>query len=178
MIPLAKIDDVINRLERLNNDVLSLKRSLIPLLPLPPTAKPLVRRTAEGLDPIIAELYFDALRAGVDLARVPGNQQVALDAFQSSFEPVNNRPRPRSKAQKKNDNMQSQAFKVANSKLRTQNGALRKGVTQSDIATRAQKELKLMKRGTRSPRKSPSGGTKKRKSPRRRTGGGKRSDGR
>jgi hypothetical protein len=167
LIALAKIDDVIDRLERLNSDVLSLKRSLIPLLPLPPVAKPLVRRTAEGLDPIIAELYFDALRGGVDLARDPRVQEESLKAIQSAT-------RPRSRAQKRNDKMQSTAFKMANSKLRTKTGALRKGVTQSDVAKRAQKELKLMKRGTRPARKSPSGGTKKRKSPPRRSGGGKR----
>jgi len=168
LIALAKIDDVIDRLERLNSDVLSLKRSLIPLLPLPPVAKPLARRTVEGLDPIIAELYFDALRGGVDLARDPRVQEQSLKAIQ-------NATKPRSRAQKRNDKMQSQAFKVANSKLRTTKGALRKGVTQSDIATRAQKELKLMKRGSGKAggRPSPSGGTKKRKSPRR-SGGGKR----
>ena len=164
---MAKIDDVIDRLERLNNDVLSLKRSLIPLLPLPPVAKPLARRTVEGLDPIIAELYFDALRGGVDLARDPRVQEQSLKAIQ-------NATKPRSRAQKRNDKMQSTACKMANSKLRTKSGALRKGVKQSDIAKRAQKELKLMKRGTRPKRKSPSGGTKKRKSPPRRRGGGKR----
>ena len=165
---MAKIDDVIDRLERLNNDIMLLKRSIIPLLPLPPTAKPLVRRTAEGLDPIIAELYFDALRGGVDLARDPGVQESSLKAIQSAT-------RPRSRAQKRNDKMQSQAFVRANAKLRTKSGALRKGVTQSDVAKRAQKELKLMKRGKGKAggRPSPSGGTKKRKTPRR-SGGGKR----
>ena len=169
---MAKIDDVIDRLERLTNDVNQVKLSLIGLSPLPPAAKPIVRRGVEGLDPIITELYFDALRSGVDLARVPGNQQVALDAFQSAFEPVPNRPRPRSKAQKKNDKMQSTAFKMANSKLRTKNGTLRKGVTQSDVAKRAQKELKLMKRGTRAGKRRPIQGPKRK--PRRPTGGGRR----
>jgi len=161
---LAKIDDVIDRLERLNSDVLSLKRSLIPLLPLPPTAKPLVRRTAEGLDPIIAELYFDALRGGVDLVRDPRVQESSLKAIQSAT-------RPRSRAQKRNDKMQSQAFVRANAKLRTKNGSLRKGVTQSDVAKRAQKELKLMKRGTRTGKRRPIQGPKKNP---RRTGGGRR----
>lgn len=165
LIALAKIDDVIDRLERLNNDVLSLKRSIIPLLPLPPVAKPLVRRTAEGLDPIIAELYFDALRGGVDLARDPRVQEQSLKAIQSAT-------RPRSRAQKRNDKMQSTAFKMANSKLRTKSGALRKGVKQSDIAKRAQKELKLMKRGTNAKKRPAKSGP--RKSPPRRSGGGKR----
>lgn len=158
---MAKIDDVIDRLERLNNDVLSLKRSLIPLLPLPPAAKPLARRTVEGLDPIIAELYFDALRGGVDLARDSRVQEQSLKAT-----------RPRSRAQKRNDKMQSTAFKVANARLRTKSGALRKGVKQSDIAKRAQKELKLMKRGTNAKKRPAKSGP--RKSPPRRSGGGRR----
>lgn len=165
LIALAKIDDVIDRLERLNNDVLSLKRSLIPLLPLPPAAKPLARRTVEGLDPIIAELYFDALRGGVDLARDSRVQEQSLKAIQ-------NATRPRSRAQKRNDKMQSTAFKVANARLRTKSGALRKGVKQSDIAKRAQKELKLMKRGTNAKKRPAKSGP--RKSPPRRSGGGRR----
>ena len=162
---MAKIDDVIDRLERLNNDVLSLKRSLIPLLPLPPAAKPLARRTVEGLDPIIAELYFDALRGGVDLARDSRVQEQSLKAIQ-------NATRPRSRAQKRNDKMQSTAFKVANARLRTKSGALRKGVKQSDIAKRAQKELKLMKRGTNAKKRPAKSGP--RKSPPRRSGGVRR----
>ena len=162
---MANIDDVIDRLERLNNDIMLLKRSIIPLLPLPPTAKPLVRRTAEGLDPIIAELYFDALRGGVDLVRDPRVQEQSLKAIQ-------NATRPRSRAQKRNDKMQSTAFKIANSKLRTKSGVLRKGVKQSDIAKRAQKELKLMKRGTNAKKRPAKSGP--RKSPPRRSGGGKR----
>ena len=164
MITLAKIDDVIDRLERLTNDVNQVKLSLIGLLPLPPGAKPVVRRGVEGLDPIITELYFDALRGGIDLARDPRVQESSLKAIQSAT-------RPRSRAQKKNDKMQSQAFKVANSKLRTKSGALRKGVKQSDVAKRAQKELKLMKRGTRTGKRRPIQGPKKNP---RRTGGGKR----
>jgi len=167
---LAKIDDVINRLERLTNDVNQVKLSLIGLLPVPPVAKPAIRRGVEGLDPILTELYFDALRGGVDLARDSRVQESSLKAIQSAT-----MPRPRSAAQKRNDKMQSNAFKMANQKLRTKSGALRKGVKQSDIAKRAQKELKLMKRGRGKAggRPSPSGGTKKRKSPGR-SGGGKR----
>lgn len=177
---MGKIDDVIDRLERLNAQVLEVKRAIIPLLPLPPIAKPLARRTVDGLDPIIAELYFDALRGGVDLARMPENQDAALRAFQVGLPPVGRKPR--TKAQKKNDNMQSKAFKVANEKLRTTKGTLRKGVTQADVATRAQKELKKMKLAVRpgkpgsrarKSRPSPSGGTKKRTKPAR-SGGGRR----
>ena len=163
---MAKIDDVINRLERLTNDVNQVKLSLIGLLPIPPVAKPAVRRGVEGLDPILTELYFDALRGGVDLARDPRVQESSLKAIQSAT-----MPRPRSRAQKKNDTMQSKAFKMANQKLRTKSGTLRKGVTQSDVAKRAQKELKLMKRGTRTGKRRPIQGPKKNP---RRTGGGRR----
>ena len=171
---MAKIDDVINRLERLTNDVNQVKLSLIGLLPLPPAAKPVVRRGVEGLDPILTELYFDALRGGVDLARDPRVQESSLKAIQSATMPQPRSaamPKPRSRAQKRNDKMQSQAFKTANAKLRTKSGALRKGVKQSDIATRAQKELKLMKRGTRTGKRRPIQGPKKNP---RRTGGGRR----
>ena len=168
---MAKIDDVIDRLERLTNDVNQVKLSLIGLLPLPPVAKPVVRRAAEGLDPLITELYFDTLRSGVDVARMPESQEAARAAFESSFRPPKV-IKPRSRAQKRNDKMQSQAFKMANSKLRTKSGALRKGVKQSDIAKRAQKELKLMKRGTNAKKRPAKSGP--RKSPPRRSGGGKR----
>lgn len=50
---------------------------------------------------------------------------------------------------------------MANQKLRTKSGALRKGVTQSDVAKRAQKELKLMKRGTRTGKRRPIQGPKR-----------------
>ena len=172
---MAKIDDVIDRLERLTNDVNQVKLSLIGLLPLPPVAKPVVRRGAEGLDPMITELYFDALRGGVDIARMQESQEALRSAMEAQQTPLTNRTiqkKPRSRAQKANDKMQSQAFKMANSKLRTKSGALRKGVKQSDIAKRAQKELKLMKRGTNAKKRPAKSGP--RKSPSRRTGGGRR----
>ena len=171
---MAKIDDVINRLERLTNDVNQVKLSLIGLLPLPPVAKPVVRRASEGLDPLITELYFDTLRSGVDVARMPVSQEAFRSAMEAQQAPLTNRTikKPRSRAQKANDKMQSQAFQKANSKLRTSKGALRKGVTQSDIAKRAQKELKLMKRGTNAKKRPAKSGP--RKSPPRRSGGGRR----
>lgn len=164
---MAKIDDVIDRLERLTNDVNQVKLRLVRLAPLPPMAKPIVQRGVEGLDPLITELYFDALRGGIDLARDPEIQRQSLEAIQSATI-----PKPRSKAQKANDKLQSKAFKMANAKLRTKSGALRKGVKQSDVAKRAQKELKLMKRGTNAKKRPAKSGP--RKSPPRRSGGGRR----
>lgn len=141
----SRLDRVIDRLERLTNEVNQLKQSLIPLVPLPPKTRPVVKRTAEGLDPILTELYFDTLRAGVqDIEDAPMNFR------QNVVEPVAEIPtkvkRTRTKAQKRNDKLQSQAFKNANSALRKTNGQMRKGVNQRDIAARAQRELRKLKK--------------------------------
>lgn len=52
----------------------------------------------------------------------------------------------KSKARKELDKLQSKAFEEANKLLRTKTGKLRKGVTQSDIATKAQKILKKLRK--------------------------------
>lgn len=52
----------------------------------------------------------------------------------------------RKKARKELDRLQAQAFKEANRLLRTKAGKLRKGVTQSDVAKRAQKILKKLRK--------------------------------
>ena len=51
-----------------------------------------------------------------------------------------------SKARKELNRLQSQAFEQANKELRTLKGKLRKGVSQSDIAKRAQKILKTLRK--------------------------------
>ena len=170
---MAKIDDVIDRLERLTNDVNQVKLRLVRLAPLPPMAKPIVQRGVEGLDPILTELYFDALRGGVDIARMPEAQEALQDAFLSAGRPLQVK-KPRTRKQKANDKMQSKAFKMANEKLRTKSGALRKGVSQSDVAKRAQKELKAMKNKRGKTRSRRATGTPARKSSPRRSGGGRR----
>ncbi len=141
----SRLDRVIDRLERLTNDLNELKQSLIPVLPLPPKTRPIVRRTAEGLDPILTELYFDTVRAGIqDIEDAPQNFQ------RNVVEPVMRKPaqakKVRTAAQKRNDKLQSQAFANANSALRKQNGQMRKGVNQRDIAARAQRELRKLKK--------------------------------
>jgi len=142
---LAKIDDVIDSLERLNNEIMSLRRSIVPLLPLPPVAKPLIGRTAEGLDPIIADAYFTAVREVIQSVEdAPMNLRTNL------IEPARAAPakikKARTKAQKRNDNLQSRAFKTANDALRKNNGVMRKGVDQKMIAARAQRELRKLKK--------------------------------
>ena len=52
----------------------------------------------------------------------------------------------RKKARKELDRLQAEAFRQANKLLRTKAGKLRKGVTQSDVAKRAQKILKRLRK--------------------------------
>jgi hypothetical protein len=52
----------------------------------------------------------------------------------------------RKKARKELDKLQAQAFREANRLLRTKTGKLRKGVTQSDVAKRAQRILKRLRK--------------------------------
>ena len=52
----------------------------------------------------------------------------------------------RKRARKELDKLQAQAFREANKLLRTKTGKLRKGVTQSDVAKRAQKILKRLRK--------------------------------
>lgn len=52
--------------------------------------------------------------------------------------------RRRTRAAKKNDNKMSKALAQANQELRKQNGDLRKGVSQSDIMTRAHRIRKTL----------------------------------
>ena len=54
--------------------------------------------------------------------------------------------RARKKARKELDRLQSEAFREANRLLRTKSGKLRKGITQSDVAKRAQKILKRLRK--------------------------------
>ena len=52
----------------------------------------------------------------------------------------------RKKARKELDKLQAEAFREANRLLRTKAGKLRKGVTQSDVAKRAQRILKRLRK--------------------------------
>lgn len=57
---------------------------------------------------------------------------------------VGNVSRKRSKKEKANDKKKSKAWSQANSELRNKNGQLKKGRTQKDVATRANKILRKM----------------------------------
>lgn len=52
----------------------------------------------------------------------------------------------RKKARKELDKLQAQAFREANRLLRTKSGKLRKGVTQSDVAKKAQRILRRLRK--------------------------------
>ena len=141
----TQIDLLVDMLEQLTREVNEIKRSLIPILPLPPKTRPIVSRAAEGLDPIITDAYFRGVREVIQsIEDAPMN-------FRSGIvEPIVEAPakikKTRTKNQKRNDKLQSQAFATANKALRKNNGQYRKGVTQRDVAARAQRELRKLKK--------------------------------
>lgn len=139
----------------------------------PPPVKRAVAIAPEANE-IGADLYFSTLRGIADVIQNP----MVGESFVESARPrAAKAAKPRSAAQKKNAKMQSQAFKEANSKLRTKNGSLRKGKSQRDVALRAQKILKRMKnspRSSRSTRKGQVRKTARRAYEPRRSGGGRK----
>ena len=148
----SRLDQVIDRLEMLTNEVLAIKRSLTatPIIPLPPAVKPALVQTQEQIDAAVSEAYFSGLRGGAQVlqnttALSPVSQRVIESVAPQPIMPIS-KPKVRSAAQKRNDKMQSKAFQQANSELRTKKGTMRKGKTQSDIAKRAQKILKGLKK--------------------------------
>ena len=148
----SRLDMVIDRLEMLTNEVLAIKRSLTatPIIPLPPAVKPGLVRTQEQIDAAVSEAYFTGLRGGAQVlqdttALSPVSQRFVESVSPQPITPILKK-NVRSAAQKRNDKMQSKAFEQANSELRTKKGTMRKGKTQSDIAKRAQKILKGLKK--------------------------------
>jgi hypothetical protein len=161
----SRIDKLIDQAESTNEAIRQLTMLVLPLLTAgaPPPVKKAVQ-IAPQTNEMIAEGYFDVLRGFASVAQDPRVQETALRAV-----------RPRTAAQKRNDKMQSKAFAMANSKLRNQNGSLKKGKTQADVATRAQKELKKMKGPMKSRKASPSTrGKSPSRKPRGRRGTGRR----
>lgn len=186
----SRIDRLIDQAEETNRRVRELTEAILlsgrlaQSIPAPIPAKALLG-VAPKAQELQSEAYFRALRGLASAVQNPATQQLVTDTGQIALDSVNLLPlgpsplpaaskKPRTPAQKKNDKMQSQAFKTANSKLRTSKGALRKGVTQKDIAKRAQKELRRMKNKRGTTRSRRASGTPARKSPPRRSGGGRR----
>jgi len=141
----TQLDLLIDMLENLNREVQELRRGIIPLLPLPQQLKPLASRTSEGLDPIISDAYFRGVRRLVqDVEDAPMNLRRNL--IEPTRKNVAKAKKVRTKNQKRNDKLQSQAFETANRALRKANGEMRKNMTQADIARRAQRELRKLKK--------------------------------
>ena len=147
----SKIDKVIDRLERLTNDVNEIKQKAVPLLPLPPTLKTAVRTLLPETDRLLTDAYFDTVRGladvvlPADVAReVINNPNVLMDSngsiSQITAKPVATKPRRVTKKMKQQRKIQSTAFRNANAKGRLQNGTFRAGYDQSRIARMAQKE--------------------------------------
>ena len=147
----SKIDKVIDRLERLTNDVNDIKAKGIGLLPVPKPVKGALRAVSPTFDQVLTDTYFDGVRAiadvvlPADVAReVINNPNVLMDAngsiSQITAKPAAAKPRKVTKKMKQQRKIQSTAFRNANAKGRLQNGSFRAGFDQSRIARMAQKE--------------------------------------
>jgi len=179
--PKSRIDKLIDQAEQTNaqiralTEALLLSNSFAQTIPMPIPQK-LALRAVPTIQEKQSELYFDTIRGAADLVQNPAARQLVTDVGRGAFEATNLLPmgpdiiepvtKTRTPAQKRNDKMQSEAFKRANTAMRTKSGVLRKGRTQADVAKRAQLLLRRMKKGKKGTRKS-SG-----KSPR--SGGGRK----
>ena len=147
----SKIDKVIDRLERLTDDVNQIKRTGIPLLPVPPAVKGLLKTGTQRLDDTITDAYFGLVRDAADIVlpanvamEVINNPNVLMDASgaisQIPARPAPKKPRKVTAKMKKQRKIQSAAFRNANAKGRKKDGTFRAGYDQSRIARMAQKE--------------------------------------
>ena len=147
----SKIDKVIDRLERLTNDVNEIKLKALPLLPIPRVAKKAIGPKVREFDQVVTDAYFDGVRAIADVVlpadsarEIINNPNVLMDSSgaisQITPRPAATKPRKVTKKMKQQRKIQSNAFKAANAKGRLQNGQFRAGYDQSRIARMAQKE--------------------------------------
>lgn len=124
---------------------MELKKGVIGITPLPPVSKPIIQRTVEMTDPILADAYFATVREVIQSV-----EDAPMDLRTNLIEPIKRAPakikKIRTQNQKRNDKLQSQAFATANKALRKNNGQYRKGVSQRDVAARAQRELRKLKK--------------------------------
>jgi len=156
----SKIDRVIDQLEETNRKIRELQFFLIrsgALSAINPVAGKVagaVVAPAEAVNEQLANAYFSTLRESADILQTRNDSIPTLIEASSPTATITKPKKPRTTAQKKNDKMQSKAFKQANAALRTSKGVLRKGKTQADVAKRAQRELrKLKKKGSSTVRK-------------------------
>ena len=158
----SKADKILDRLEEITRDVNDLKRKAIPLLPVPPLVKSVLRTGTQRFDDTITDAYFGLARDVADVVlpanvaaevinnpdiiindqgemfrRSTGQQEIFLNSAGKS---ARAKPRKVTKKMKLQRKIQSKAFKSANAKGRLQNGTFRAGYDQSRIARMAQKE--------------------------------------
>jgi len=165
----SKIDKVLDRLERLTNDVNTLKRRVVasPIVPLPPKVKGALGAILETSDNLITDTYFGLARdiadvvlpANVaaevinnpDIAISPDGQIVRRDTINREIfnrrgpmgailTGTEKKPRKVTAKMKKQRKIQSTAFRNANARGRKKDGTFRSGYDQSRIARMAQKE--------------------------------------
>ena len=157
----SKIDKVIDRLERLNQDVNEIKAKGIGLLPLPPVIKGALRAVSPLLEETYSELYFDGVRTVADILlpasdaqQIINNPNILMDStgaisqiparpgsrIRLTEPEIFKKPRKVTKKMRAQRKIQSKAFKNANAKGRKKNGEFKKGFDQSRIARLAQKE--------------------------------------
>ncbi len=153
----SKIDKVIDRLEQLTNDVNQIKRSGIPLLPVPPLVKSALRTGTQRLDDVITDTYFGLVRDIADVvlpanvaAEVINNPDIGMDSQGqivrlggtpgAKLVTTPSKPRKVTAKMKKQRKIQSTAFRNANARGRKKDGTFRSGYDQSRIARMAQKE--------------------------------------
>ena len=147
----SKIDKVIDRLERLTNDVNEIKAKGIGLLPVPKPVKGALRATSPSFDDALTDAYFGLVRdvadvvLPADVAReVINNPNVLMDASgaisQIPARPAPKKPRKVTAKMKKQRKIQSTAFRNANAKARKKDGSFRSGYDQRRVALMAQKE--------------------------------------
>ena len=157
----SKIDKVIDRLEKLTNDVNEIKLKALPLLPIPRPIKKAIGTKLPEFDQFITDTYFEGVRGIADVIlpanvaqEVINNPNVLMDSSgaisQITARPrgpmgailtgTEKKPRKVTKKMKMQRKIQSKAFKNANAKGRLQNGTFRAGFDQSRIARMAQKE--------------------------------------
>ena len=133
----SKADKILDRLEEITRDVNDLKRKAIPLLPVPPLVKSVLRTGTQRFDDTITDAYFGLARDVADVVLPTGQQEIFLNSAGKS---ARAKPRKVTKKMKLQRKIQSKAFKSANAKGRLQNGTFRAGYDQSRIARMAQKE--------------------------------------
>jgi len=147
----SKVDGLIDRLERMTNDLNEIKLKALPLLPIPRVAKKAIAPKVREFDQFVTDNYYDGVRAIADVVlpansarEIINNPNVLMDSngsiSQITPRPAATKPRKVTKKMKQQRKIQSTAFRNANAKGRLQNGQFRAGYDQSRIARMAQKE--------------------------------------